>query len=98
MGITIVGLGPGPYRALTLEAAETLQAAGELYLRTAQHPTVAELPPTLRWTAFDDLYEQAGSFDELYDHIVGILLERGARADVTYAVPGHPLVGEASVR
>jgi tetrapyrrole methylase family protein / MazG family protein len=98
MAITIVGLGPGPYRALTLEAAEALQAAGELYLRTAQHPTVAELPPTLRWMAFDDLYEQATSFDALYEQIATVLLERGSAVNVTYAVPGHPLIGEASVR
>jgi tetrapyrrole methylase family protein/MazG family protein len=98
MAITIVGLGPGPYRALTLEAVEALVAAGELYLRTAQHPTIAELPASIRWTAFDDLYEQAASFDALYDQIATILLERGAAAEVTYAVPGHPLIGEASVR
>ncbi|HLH25192.1 MAG TPA: nucleoside triphosphate pyrophosphohydrolase [Chloroflexota bacterium] len=98
MAITIVGLGPGPYRALSLEAAEALQGAGELYLRTAQHSTVAELPASIRWTAFDDLYEQATSFEALYDEIAALLLGRGAKADVTYAVPGHPLIGEASVR
>src|SRR5436305_1350336 len=98
MPITIVGLGPGAYRTLTLEAADALQAAQELYLRTAQHPTVAELPPSIHWTAFDDLYERAASFDALYDQIASILLERGSQADVTYAVPGNPLVGEASVR
>ncbi|HZS03060.1 MAG TPA: nucleoside triphosphate pyrophosphohydrolase [Chloroflexota bacterium] len=98
MAITVVGLGPGPYRALTLEAVEALHAASELYLRTAQHPTVAELPPTLRWTAFDDLYDHAASFEALYEQIATILLERGAAADATYAVPGHPLIGEASVR
>jgi tetrapyrrole methylase family protein/MazG family protein len=98
VGIVVVGLGPGPYRALTLEAVEALETASELYLRTRHHPTVAELPATLRWTAFDDLYEQAGSFEELYDRIAAILLERGAQADVTYAVPGHPLIGEASVQ
>jgi tetrapyrrole methylase family protein / MazG family protein len=98
LAITIVGLGPGPYRALTLEAVETLLAASELYLRTRVHPTVDELPATLRWTSFDDLYERAASFDDLYDQIAAQLLERAAEADVTYAVPGHPLIGEASVR
>ncbi len=98
MAITVVGLGPGPYRALTLEAVEALTSARELYLRTRVHPTVAEFPPDLRWTSFDDLYEQAPSFDALYDAIVERLLERGAQTDVTYAVPGHPLVGEASVQ
>lgn len=97
-GITILGLGPGPYRALTLEAVEALSTASELYLRTARHPTVAELPATLRWTAFDDLYDAADSFDALYDRIVGILLERGRQAAVTYAVPGHPMIGEATVQ
>ena len=67
MAIVVVGLGPGPYRALTLEAAEALQAAGELYLRTRIHPTVDELPPSLRWQAFDDLYEeQRDDFETLY--------------------------------
>ncbi len=98
MAITIVGLGPGPYRTLTLEAVETLHAARMLYLRTRVHPTVDELPSTLRWTAFDDLYETAPSFDALYDRIAAILLERAAECDVVYAVPGHPLIGEASVR
>jgi tetrapyrrole methylase family protein / MazG family protein len=98
MGIVVVGLGPGPYHALTLEAAAALESAGALYLRTRQHPTVAEFPPSLRWTSFDDLYDEATSFDALYDRIVDRLLERAAQTDVTYAVPGHPLVGEASVR
>ncbi|HWP29820.1 MAG TPA: SAM-dependent methyltransferase, partial [Chloroflexota bacterium] len=98
MGIVVVGLGPGPYRALTLEAVEALHRATELYLRTREHPVVAELPPSLRWTSFDALYEQAGSFEALYEQIATILLERGAQAEVTYAVPGHPLLGEASVR
>jgi tetrapyrrole methylase family protein / MazG family protein len=98
MGIVVVGLGPGPYRALTLEAAEALAAAGELYLRTRIHPTVDEFPPTLRWQSFDELYERADDFEALYDQIADVLLERGARGDVTYAVPGHPLVGEATVQ
>src|SRR5436305_969335 len=89
MAITIVGLGPGSYRALTLEVAEALRAARELYLRTAQHPTVAELPPTIRWTAFDDLYEQAASFDALYAQIATLLLERGARPRPDLRPPDH---------
>jgi len=98
MSIVVVGLGPGPYRALTLEAVEALHTAGELYLRTRVHPTVDEFPPALRWTAFDELYETADSFDELYERIVDVLLACGAHAEVTYAVPGHPLIGEASVQ
>ncbi len=98
MSIVVVGLGPGPYRALTLEAVEALGAADELYLRTRIHPTVEELPAALQWTAFDDLYETSSSFDALYDRIVEVLLARGARAEIAYAVPGHPLIGEASVQ
>jgi tetrapyrrole methylase family protein/MazG family protein len=98
MGITVVGLGPGSYRALTLEAVEALHAARELYLRTAQHPTVAALPASLRWQSFDHLYEEAPTFDALYERIAEILLARGAQSDITYAVPGHPLIGEASVQ
>ena len=96
--ITIVGLGPGAPEHLTREAWDVLSTAGEVWLRTARHPVTAELPqgPVLR--AFDDLYEQASTFEEVYATIVRQVLDLGHReTGVVYAVPGHPLVGEATV-
>ena len=98
-GITIVGLGPGDPKQLTLEAHQILREAGEVYLRTCHHPTVASLPsgPSLHF--FDHLYEEKETFAEVYDEIARQVLELGRRPKgVVYAVPGHPLVGEASVQ
>ena len=96
--ITIVGLGPGDPRHLTREAWEVLEAAQEVWLRTERHPTVAGLPPTLTVHSFDDLYETVDAFSQVYAVIAERILELGQRSQgVIYAVPGHPLVGEATV-
>jgi tetrapyrrole methylase family protein / MazG family protein len=97
--ITILGLGPGDAALLTRQAWELLQSARVLYLRTAIHPTVAELPAHVELRPFDALYEAAGVFGEVYDQIAADLVARAAVGeDVLYAVPGHPLVAEATTR
>lgn len=99
MSITIVGLGPGDPRHLTREAWEVLSAGREVWLRTARHPTIAHLPAHLALHSFDDLYESAQDFAQVYQAIAERVLELGRRPEgVIYAVPGHPLVGEATVR
>ncbi|MBC7223887.1 MAG: MazG family protein [Anaerolineae bacterium] len=99
MGITILGLGPGDPGLLTREAWSLLEAADEVYLRTARHPTVEHLPPGLRVHAFDHLYDEAETFDEAYEAIARQVLDLGRRPQgVLYAVPGHPWVGEATTR
>ncbi len=96
--ITIVGLGPGTFEQLTQEALTTLSQASEVWLRTARHPVVSHLPAGPAIHSFDSLYEEARTFEEVYATIVQRVLALGARAEgVVYAVPGHPLVGEATV-
>jgi tetrapyrrole methylase family protein / MazG family protein len=96
-GITLLGLGPGDPDLLTRQAWKTLLGAGEVYLRTRQHPAVAGFPPGLELHSFDDLYTQADSFDDVYAQIVEKVLELGRRPQgVIYAVPGHPFVAEAT--
>jgi tetrapyrrole methylase family protein/MazG family protein len=97
--LTIVGLGPGGSELLTREAEQTLRAAGEVYFRTRRHPAVDQLGLGAPTRSFDDLYERADSLDEVYGAIADRLVELARRpAGVVYAVPGHPLVGERSVR
>lgn len=97
--ITIVGLGPGEPHHLTREAWQVLGEADEVWLRTQHHPTVAGLPSHLTLHAFDHLYEAADNFAQVYDTIAGDVLRLGERPQgVVYAVPGHPLVGEATVQ
>ncbi len=98
MGITIIGLGPGDPSLMTCEARELLEKAKEVYLRTERHPTVDSLPHHLQLHSFDHLYEKAETFEEIYEGIAQEILHLGKRPEgVLYAVPGHPLVGEASV-
>jgi len=99
MSITILGLGPGNPAFLTLEAWQVLEEADEVYLRTKRHPTVASLPSHLSLHSFDHLYEEKADFAGVYEEIAARVLALGERAQgVIYAVPGHPLVGEASVQ
>ncbi len=96
-GITIIGLGPGEPGALTCEAWQWLERIDKLYLRTVHHPTVASLPDHLTLESFDEVYEGEEAFEAVYEEIVDRVLKLGARPEgVTYAVPGHPFVAEAT--
>ncbi|MGC9469139.1 MAG: nucleoside triphosphate pyrophosphohydrolase [Anaerolineae bacterium] len=96
--IIIIGLGPGSLDDLTLEAWQILKEADEVWLRTGHHPVVADLPDPEALHTFDKVYEQADRFGDVYEEIVNEVLDLGRRSrGVVYAVPGHPLVGEATV-
>jgi tetrapyrrole methylase family protein/MazG family protein len=101
MAITIIGLGPGDAGLLTRQAWRLLTAAAAtaepLYLRTIRHPAVAGLPAKLQLHSFDHIYESATDFASVYEQIAAEVLGRGRTADILYAVPGHPFVGEATV-
>jgi tetrapyrrole methylase family protein / MazG family protein len=96
-GITIVGLGPGDPSQLTRQVWDWLQAADEVYVRSNQHPTVAGLPASVTVHSFDEYYQSSERFEQVYERIVERVLELGQRPEgVTYAVPGHPYVAEAT--
>ncbi|MCZ7551232.1 MAG: nucleoside triphosphate pyrophosphohydrolase [Anaerolineae bacterium UTCFX2] len=97
IGIRILGLGPGGGELLTRKAWQVLHDSQEIYLRTRLHPAVEELPAHLVIHSFDDLYETEGSFEQVYAQITERIVELGRReTGVVYAVPGHPLVAEAT--
>lgn len=96
-GIVLLGLGPGDPNKLTREAWEVIESTPEIYLRTKQHPVVTSFPTTLSVHSFDNLYETASTFEAVYEQIVVDIIELGMRPEgVVYAVPGHPLVAEAT--
>src|SRR5205823_848858 len=84
-----------------LEVKSLLEAAEVVYLRTTTHPTAEHLPKHLEVRSFDYLYEREERFEEIYSQIaeelVRLAFAQGERP-VLYCVPGHPAVGEASVR
>jgi tetrapyrrole methylase family protein/MazG family protein len=99
MGITVIGLGSGDERQLTLGSLQTLEQAKHLYVRTAMHPVLEFLRTRgVQWTSFDEVYEQSSQFEEVYERIVERLLAVAATTDVVYAVPGHPSVAERTVQ
>jgi tetrapyrrole methylase family protein / MazG family protein len=98
--VTVVGLGPAGTDLLGPGVADLLAEAaapGRAYLRTARHPAAAGFEGV---PAFDDFYEAAATFDEVYAGIVEALVAAAVDAApdaVVYAVPGSPLVAERSV-
>lgn len=96
--ITIVGLGPSGIDGMSSSALNALEATESSFFRTASHPAAEELAARgLRFETFDYVYEKAAGFDEVYNAIASKIVEMARSGDVTYAVPGHPLVAERSV-
>jgi len=94
--ITIVGLGPGDERFVTRETLDAIEASGQRFLRTARHPSAHLVAGA---TAFDDVYERADTFEDVYATIAERLVAAADRhGAVLYAVPGSPLVLERTVR
>lgn len=52
----------------------------------------------IHFTSFDDVYEQNDQFEMVYEEITKHLLAAARNEDITYAVPGHPLVAERTVQ
>lgn len=96
--ITIVGLGPSGIDAMSSLALQALESAEKLLFRTAEHPAARDLAERgLRFETFDSIYESASDFAQVYASIAFEVIGAGRDGDVTYAVPGHPLVAERSV-
>ncbi len=96
--IVVVGLGPSDERLLTAETVRLLADAADddrLVLRTRRHPAAAVVPHA---PSFDDVYETADSFEEVYQTIVDRLADAARQGEtIVYAVPGSPIVAEHTV-
>jgi tetrapyrrole methylase family protein / MazG family protein len=96
-GITLLGLGPGDPGQLTRQAWDWLNQIDEVVLRTRQHAAVASFRDGLKVSSFDDLYERNESIGTVSEQIVQQVLALGGRSQgVTYAVPGHPMIADAT--
>ncbi len=97
--IVVIGLGPGRRKHLTREAQKYLESGRPLYLRTGKNPVGRYYAGRKKTRVFDGLYEQGKRFDEVYRTIIRELL-RAVRKHkrICYAVPGHPLTGEETVK
>ena len=76
-----------------------LAGARRVFLRTTRHPAASVLADRAA-ESFDDLYDRAEDFEQLYAGIVDALVAAALEEPdgyVAYAVPGSPFVAERSV-
>ena len=98
--IEILGLGAGDLEQLPVGVyKKLLGASGGLFLRTKDHPVVADLEKEgMNYTSFDAVYEKHEQFEAVYEEIARTLLQQAQSEPIVYAVPGHPLVAERTVQ
>jgi len=97
--LTVAGLGPAGAELMTRGTWARIEAAEQILLRTRIHPTVEALDAAgISYETYDDFYERADDFDELYEAITDDLFARAAKSDVLYLVPGSPFVAERTVQ
>jgi tetrapyrrole methylase family protein/MazG family protein len=95
--VRIVGLGPAGVEHVTQRTLDLIDNASSARLRTRIHPAAFRLDEIV---SYDDWYERADSFDELYASIVEDLVSlarSSATGEVLYIVPGSPTVAERTV-
>lgn len=97
--LTVAGLGPAGAELMTCGTWARIEAAEQILLRTRIHPTVEALDAAgISYETYDDFYEHADDFDELYEAITDDLFARAAKSNVLYLVPGSPFVAERTVQ
>lgn len=97
--IKIVGLGTGKVDSLTLKTYREIKNNKNLYVRTKEFSTIAELEKEgIFFESYDEKYNTSDLFKSLYEFIADdIIKNHELKGDLVYAVPGHPLVAEKSV-
>jgi len=93
--VVVAGLGPAGPDLLTVGTREAIDRIPTRFLRTRRHPAAEVVTDA---ASFDELYEQADSFEAVYAGIADALVEAaGEHGEVLYLVPGSPDVAERSV-
>ena len=96
--LRIVGLGPTNEKDLTVKALEAIHDESKKFLRTEAHDAVAYFNSHhIPYKSYDYLYETLDDFDAIYRAIADDLLEAAKTEDISYFVPGHPLIAEKTV-
>ena len=94
--VVVVGLGPGADEHVTVQTLAAIDRVAHRFLRTSRHPSAHLVRDA---TSFDDLYDSADRFADVYATIVEELVAAATtHGEILYAVPGSPLVLERTVR
>ena len=95
--VRIVGLGPAGVEHVTQRTLDLIAHASIARLRTRVHPAATHFEEIV---SYDEWYERANSFDELYVSIVEDLVSLASTSptgEVLYIVPGSTVVAERTV-
>ena len=93
--MVVAGLGPAGPELMTAAVMAAVERIPHRFLRTSRHPAAAAVPDG---ASFDHIYEQATSFEEVYENIVAELVSAASElGEVLYLVPGSPGVAEHTV-
>lgn len=97
--VTVIGLGAADFEQLPIGVYNKLKEAEKVFVRTFDHPVIAELKKEgILIESFDEIYEKHDSFEPVYKEIVSRIITLAKEKPVVYAVPGHPLVAEQTVQ
>ena len=95
--IRVVGLGPADDSLLTPRSRSFIESSPVVRLRTRVHPGAVSFEQV---ASYDEWYDDATSFDELYRAIATDLVTLATKSpngEVVYVVPGSPVVAERTV-
>jgi tetrapyrrole methylase family protein / MazG family protein len=97
--VVAVGLGPAGVDLMLASARSTISYMPHRYARTVRHPAIDELTAHgIDFETFDDRYDTAEQFDDLYhDIVVALVAAANEHGSICYAVPGNPGVAERTV-
>lgn len=94
--VVVVGIGPAGPEYITDHTLQEIARVPHRYLRTARHPSAHVVPDAI---TFDEVYEAAATFGDVYVAIVDRLTHAAAEhGEILYAVPGSPLILERTVK
>lgn len=95
----IVGLGASDITQLPLGVRDILKKGYPIFLRTDQHPMIHFFEDeNIPFTSFDSIYEKCDTFESVYEEIIHQVKNAAKNQDIIYAVPGHPMVAEYTVK
>lgn len=93
----ILGFGCADKGEITLRTLDILRHSDAVFVRTMRHPAAEILVEyQIPYTAFDDIYDHAASFEAVYEEIAATIADCGERV-VSYIVPGSAVFAERSV-
>jgi tetrapyrrole methylase family protein/MazG family protein len=95
--VRVVGLGPSTADHITERTSRLIRESAVVRFRTVVHPSALHFGEV---ESYDEFYEQANSFDELYAEIADDLARLARESpdqEILYVVPGSPVVAERTV-